>query len=313
VFAALNHLRTILLPFSPNLRGSLLMALAMASFSVTDAITKFLTLQMNFGEVMLLRGLFAGILIGALVLQRRALRPLRVMVVAPVVMRIGGEIGGTILFLAAITNLPLANVSAIIQAQPLAVTLAAVLILGERVGWRRWLAIAAGFAGVLIIVRPGVDGFNLFALLALISVAFYALRDLATKQIPAEIPALLVTFLTTVVIAMVGAVVMVPLGGWVTPSGPAVGLLAVAAVLLLVGYQCIILALRAGDISAVAPFRYTQLLWAMLFGYLVFAEVPDHAMVLGASVIVLSGIYAFHRERVRNRPLATTASASDAL
>ena len=161
-------------------------------------------------------------------------------------------------------------------------------------------------------MRPGVDGFHAYALLALIAVGFYALRDLSTKQIPAEIPALLITFVTTVVVAVVGAMLIVPLGGWVAPSGQALGLLAVAAVLLLVGYQCIILALRAGDISAVAPFRYTQLLWAMLFGYLVFGDAPDGAMVLGASVIVVSGIYAFHRERVRNRPLAI-ASAPDAL
>ncbi|MET0707418.1 MAG: DMT family transporter [Tardiphaga sp.] len=298
---------------SPNLRGSLLMAAAMATFSITDAISKFLTLQMNFGEVMLLRGLFAGALVGVLATHQRALRPLRTLFVAPVALRIVGEIGGTILFLAAITHLPLANVSAIIQAQPLAVTLAAVLILGEPVGWRRWLAIVAGFAGVLIIVRPGVEGFNQFALLALVSVAFYALRDLATKQIPTEIPALFVTLLTTIVITMVGGVLMVPLGGWAAPSGGALGLLACAAVLMLIGYQCIILALRAGDISAIAPFRYTQLLWAMLFGYLVFGDAPDSAMVIGASVIVVSGIYAFHRERVRNRPLSASSVPPDGL
>lgn len=284
------------------------MAVAMACFSVTDAISKFLTAQMNFGEVMVLRGLFACVLVGALVTHQRALRPLRTLFVTPVALRICGEIGGTVLFLAAIAHLPLANVSAIIQALPLAITLGAVLILGEPVGWRRWLAIAAGFCGVLIIVRPGVAGFNQFALLALVSVAFYALRDLATKQIPAEIPALFVTFLTTVVVTMVGAGLVMPLGGWATPSGHALGLLAFAAVLVLAGYQCIILALRAGDISAVAPFRYTQLLWAMLFGYLVFGDAPDGAMIIGATVIVLSGIYSFHRERVRNRLLATNAS-----
>ncbi len=286
------------------------MAAAMASFSITDAISKFLTAQMNFGEMLLLRGVFAGLLVGALAAHRRALRPLRVLLAAPVALRIVGEVGGTVLFLAAITHLPLANVSAIIQSQPLAITLGAVLILGEPVGWRRWLAIAAGFAGVLIIVRPGVEGFNQFALLALVSVAFYALRDLATKQIPADIPALFVALLTTLVITLVGAIMMVPLGGWAAPSGPALALLALAAVLLLIGYQCIILALRAGDISAVAPFRYTQLLWAMLFGYLVFGDAPDAAMVIGASVIVLSGIYAFHRERIRNRPLAVNVSSA---
>jgi drug/metabolite transporter (DMT)-like permease len=296
-------------PLSPNMRGSLLMAVAMAGFSVTDAISKFLTAEMNFGQVMLVRGVLASGLIAALVVHQRAWRPLRVLLVAPVALRIVGEIGGTVLFLAAISHLPLASVSAIIQSQPLAITLAAVVLFKEPVGWRRWLAIAAGFIGVLIVVRPGVQGFNQFAVLALISVAFYALRDLATKQIPSEIPSLFVTLLTSIVVTAVGAAVMLQLGGWSPPSGRSTALLLLAALLLPVGYQGIILALRAGDISAVAPFRYTQLLWAMLFGYLVFGDAPDSAMVIGASVIVLSGMYAFHRERVRNRPIALNTSA----
>lgn len=285
------------------------MTAAMAGFSLNDALTKFLSLQMNFGQVMLLRGVFACVLIGALAWHKGALRPLRILFERSVAMRVFGEIGGTTTFLAAITHLPLANTSAIFQSLPLAITMGAALFLGERVGWRRWMAIAAGFVGVLIIVRPGVEGFNQFSVLALVSVAFCSVRDLATKRIPAEIPALFVTFLTTLVITTVGAILVVPLGGWSPPSSPALGLLMLAAVLVLIGYQCVILALRAGDISAVAPFRYFQLLWAMLLGYLVFGDVPDAMMILGASVIVLSGLYAFHREHVRNRLQATNAAA----
>ena len=162
--------------------------------------------------------------------------------------------------------MPLANTSAIFQALPLVITLGAALVLGEPVGWRRWSAIVAGFIGVIIIVRPGIEGFNQFALLALVSVAFCAIRDLATRQIPAQIPSLFITSVTTVIIAATGAAILVPLGGWTPVSGRALGLLALAAVLLLIGYQCVIMALRTGDISAVAPFRYTALLWAMLLG-----------------------------------------------
>jgi drug/metabolite transporter (DMT)-like permease len=225
----------------------------------------------------------------------------------PVALRVVGEIGGTVTFLAAMTHLPLANVSAIFQSLPLAITLGAAVIFGEPVGWRRWLAIAAGFIGVLVIVRPGVEGFNQFSVLALISVAFCSVRDLATKRISTDIPALFVTLLTALAITIVGAVLMVPLGGWTPLSHHALGLLGLAAVLVLIGYQCVILALRAGDISAVAPFRYSQLIWAMLLGYLVFGDVPDVAMVIGASVIVFSGLYAFHRERVRDRLQAANA------
>lgn len=301
---------------SPNLRGSLFMAIAMASFTMNDAITKAVSSEINFGEIMLVRGVFAIVLIAALTVSRRAVRPLRTLMVRPVALRVMGEVGGTVAFLAAIVHLPLANISAIMQALPLAITLGAAVVLSEPVGWRRWTAIGAGFAGVLVVVRPGLDGFNQFALLALISVLFCTLRDLATNRIPAEIPSLFITLLTTIVVTMVGALVLMPLGGWVQPSARVVGLLALAAVFVLIGYQCVIMAMRAGDISAVAPFRYTALLWAILLGYILFSEVPDVPMIVGASMIVASGLYAFYRERVRARmrPAASVSSLpSDAL
>jgi drug/metabolite transporter (DMT)-like permease len=284
------------------------MAVATAGFTVNDAITKVVSSEMNFGQVMLVRGIFAIGLIAALAFHQGALRSLRTLLVKPVALRVIGEVGGTVSYLAAISHLPLANISAILQALPLLVTLGAALAFGEPVGWRRWLAIIAGFVGVLIIVRPGAEGFNQFTLFALISVVFCALRDLATRRIPAHIPSLFVTLLTTVTVTTTGAVIVVPLGGWTPPSAHALGLLAMAAVLVLIGYQCVIMALRTGDISAVAPFRYLALLWAMLLGYLIFGDVPDAMMITGAAVIVLSGLYAFHRERKRKRPVAATAS-----
>jgi drug/metabolite transporter (DMT)-like permease len=284
------------------------MAVGMAGFTMNDTITKAVASEMNFGRVMLVRGLFAIVLIAALAFHRRAVRPLRTLMMKPVALRVVGEVGGTISFLAAIVHLPLANTAAIFQALPLAVTLGAALTFGEPVGWRRWLAITAGFVGVVIIVRPGVEGFNQFSLFALISVIFCAVRDLATNRIPPQIPSLFITLLTTVAVTTAGGVILIPLGGWTPPSGGALGLLALAAVLLLIGYQFVIMALRTGDISAVAPFRYSALLWAMLLGYLVFGDVPDGMMVTGASIIVLSGLYAFYRERKRDRPVAAGAS-----
>lgn len=284
------------------------MAGAMAAFTLNDTITKSVTSELNVGEIIVVRGLFAMVLVGAFAAWRGALRPLRTLLIRPVGLRVIGEIGGTLTFLSAIAHMPLANASAIFQALPLVITLGAALIFGEPVGWRRWLAIAAGFVGVLVIVRPGTAGFSEVSLLALVSVAFCTLRDLATRKIPTEIPSLFIALLTTFTVSSAGAVIMVPLGGWIPPSPRTVGLLAVAAVLLLIGYQCIISALRTGDISAVAPFRYTALLWAMLLGYLAFGDRPDGFMLLGAGIIVASGLYAFYRERVRNR-LRPAASA----
>jgi drug/metabolite transporter (DMT)-like permease len=290
------------------MRGSLLMAAAMAGFTMNDAITKAVSSEMNFGEIMLVRGVVAIALIATLAWHQGAIRPLRTLVMKPVALRVAGEVLGTVAFLAAIVHLPLANTAAIFQALPLAVTLGAALMFREPVGWRRWLAIAAGFIGVLIIVRPGVEGFNQFSLFALISVLFCAVRDLATRRIPAQVPSLFITLVTTVTVTIAGAAIIVPLGGWTPPSPRALGLLTLAAVLLLIGYQCVIMALRSGDISAVAPFRYSALLWAMLLGYLVFGDVPDAMMATGATIIVLSGLYAFYRERIRHRPVAADAS-----
>jgi len=284
------------------------MFVGMAGFTMNDAITKSVSSEMNFGQMMLVRGLIAIVLIATLAWHQGALRPLRTLLVKPVALRVAGEVGGTVSFLAAIVHLPLANTSAIFQVLPLAVTLGAAMLFGEPVGWRRWLAIATGFAGVLIIVRPGVAGFNQYSLLALVAVVFCAGRDLATRQIPAQIPSLFITLLTTAVVTATGAAIIMPLGGWAPPSPRALSLLTLAAVLLLIGYQCVIVALRSGDISAVAPFRYSALLWAMLLGYLVFGDVPDAMMVTGASIIVLSGLYAFYRERIRHRPVAADAS-----
>ncbi|MCP1832335.1 drug/metabolite transporter (DMT)-like permease [Bradyrhizobium sp. USDA 4532] len=283
------------------------MAAAMASFTVNDTITKAVSAELNIGEILLVRGLVAMVLVAALAWYRDALRSFSVLLIWPVGLRVLGEIGGTLTYLSAIAQIPLANASAIFQALPLVITLGAALVFGEPVGWRRWLAIAAGFIGVLVIVRPGAGGFSQAALLALASVGFCAVRDLATRRIPKELPTVFITLLTTMTVTTAGAVVLVPLGGWRPPSGTALGLLILAAVLILIGYQCIIVSLRTGDISAVAPFRYTALPWAMLTGYLAFGHKPDGPMLAGAAIIVASGLYAFYRERKRDklRPAAT--------
>ena len=183
------------------------MAVSMAAFTTNDSITKVVSSEMNFGQVMLVRGLFAIMLVAAFAWYQGALRPLRTLVQKPVALRVVGEIGGTISFMAALVHLPLANTSAILQALPLAITLGAAVIFREPVGWRRWSAIGVGFVGVLIIVRPGLAGFNQFALLALLSVAFCALRDLATRKIPAHIPSLFITLLTTITVTSAGGLI----------------------------------------------------------------------------------------------------------
>lgn len=282
------------------------MTVSMAGFTVNDAIVKYVSDGMNMGQIILLRGFFATALISLLAWQQRAFANLRHALQPMVMLRVVSEAIATIGFMIALANLPIANVSAVLQALPLAVTMGAALFFGESVGWRRWLAIIAGFIGVAIIVKPGVEGFSVYSLAALACVFWCAVRDLATKRIPHNVSSFFVSTLTAAMVTVSGAILIQPMGGWTSPAMPDLLLLAVAAGLLLVGYQFIILAMRAGDISFVAPFRYTSLLFAIVLGFAVFGDVPGLAMIAGASIIVASGLYMLYRERVvgRSKPAA---------
>ncbi|TIM26348.1 MAG: DMT family transporter [Mesorhizobium sp.] len=294
---------------SPNLRGALFMVVAMSGFTLNDAITKVASESMNMAQVMLIRGAFASLFVGLLAWQRGALALPGSMLQPMVAIRVIGEAGATASFLIALAHLPIANVSAVLQALPLAVTMGAALVFKEGVGWRRWLAIAIGFTGVLIIVRPGFEGFSIYSLLALACVACCAVRDLATKRIPQAIPTLLVSTTTALAMTMLGAALLLPMGGWTPMTGESTASLAMAAVLVVIGYQFIIMAMRVGDISFIAPFRYTALLWSILLGLFIFGDVPDLPMILGASVIVGSGLYALYRERIVGRRKTAAESA----
>jgi drug/metabolite transporter (DMT)-like permease len=298
------------LNLSPNIAGSLFMAISMAGFTLNDTIVKFVATDMNMGQVMLVRGVFATLFIVALAYHQGALPMWRMVFHPTVAARAVCELFATITFLLALTHMPIANVSAILQALPLAVTMGAAMFFGEPVGWRRWLSIAVGFAGVMVVVRPGMEGFSPFALMVLLCVLFCAVRDLVTRRMPPEIPSTLASVATAGVVALCGGVLIVPLGGWTPMSGDAFGLLAAAALLVVIGYQFIIMAMRVGDISFIAPFRYTALLWAILLGFLVFGDVPDLAMIVGAAIIVASGLYMLYRERIVNarRPVAGSTS-----
>ncbi|PBB42971.1 EamA family transporter [Mesorhizobium sp. WSM3866] len=297
------------MPLSPNLRGALFMVVAMIGFTLNDAITKFSSESMNMAQVMLVRGAFASLFVGLLAWRRGALADPRAMLQPMVALRVAGEAGATVSFLIALAHLPIANVSAVLQALPLAVTMGAALFFGEGVGWRRWLAIAVGFAGVLIIVRPGFEGFSAYSLLALASVGCCAVRDLATKRIPQAIPTMLVSTATALAMTILGALLLPPMGGWTPMTAKATALLALAAVLVLIGYQFIIMAMRSGDISFIAPFRYTALLWSIVLGLVIFGDIPDLPMIVGAAIIIGSGLYALYRERLvgRRQPAAESA------
>lgn len=297
---------------SPNIAGAAFMAIAMASFTVNDTMTKWLSAEMNMGQVMVMRGVFASLLIGAIAWHRGELANPRLALHPLVLLRSAAELGATVAFLLALAHLPIANVAAVLQALPLAVTMGAALFFGEPVGWRRWLSIAVGFFGVLVIIRPGFDGFSVYSLYVLGSVACCVVRDLATRRLPAQIPGMLVSTVTAVLVTFCGLFMVQPMGGWQPLDLQNTLVLLGAAVLLVIGYVHIIKAMRTGDISFIAPFRYTSLLWALVLGYVVFEDIPDVAMLVGAAIIVGSGLYMLVRERrvAAGLPAARSTSPS---
>lgn len=273
------------------------MVLSMAGFSFNDAMVKSVAGDLPLFQAIFLRGIVAVALIGVLAWARGALR------FRPgagdrrlIGLRCVGEIGGTLCFLTALFHMPIANATAILQSVPLAVTLAAALFFGETVGWRRYVAIAIGFVGVLIVVRPGPEGFDGYALWAVGAIGFIVLRDLSTRRMSSAVPALGVVLITAIAITAVAGVLAF-VTEWRPVTAGQMGRLSAGAVFLSVGYLFGVLTMRLGEIGFVQPFRYTLLLWAVLFGIVMFGEWPDAAMLLGSAIVVATGLFTFNRER----------------
>jgi len=231
-----------------------------------------------------------------------ALRSWRIILKPMIIIRVICEILAAVTYITALGMMPIANASAILQSLPLVVTFGAALFFREPVGWRRWSAILVGLIGVLIIIRPGPDGFTAAALLCVGSVLTTAGRDLATRGIAPEIPSLMITVVTAVSVTVVGALLTPLLGGWEPVSVTSLSHLLLAAILVLVGYQSVIMAMRTGEISFVAPFRYTSLIFSTLLGFVFFAEFPDVWTLGGAAIVIASGLYTFYREAKRHVP-----------
>lgn len=274
------------------------MSASMLAFVLNDGQMKYLFADISIYQAIFLRGVLTIPLIAALAWhQRQLFIRLSRSDWKFVALRAFAEIMATVGFLTALANMPLANVSAILQALPLTVTMAAALFLAEPVGWRRWTAIGIGFIGVMIIVRPGLEGFSVYSLYALFAVGCVTMRDIATRRLSNETPSLFVALVTAIAITGLGAV-MVPSVSWVQPSGSMWLVIAGASVAIIFGYLFSIMTMRVGEISFVAPFRYTAMVWAILMGVLLFGEWPDTYTITGTAIIVVTGLYSFHRERL---------------
>lgn len=290
-----------------NLRGIVLMVASMAGFAMEDMFIKWAAADMPTGQVLLMIGLVGGAVFALMAraqgqrsLVREALHP-------AVIGRNLGEMVGTFGFVTALTLAPLSTVSAVAQAMPLAVTMGAALFLGERVGWRRWTAIIVGFAGVLLIIRPGLDGFDPHALWAVLAVFGLGGRDLFTRRVPASITTVQLSVWGFLAVALLGAGMLGVSGGVQVPGAAQSGYIAGALAFGIAAYWALTKANRLGEMSVITPFRYSRLLFGVAIGMTVFAERPDALTVLGGLIIIGSGLYTFARERARKRALSMTA------
>lgn len=278
-------------------RAIIFMVVSMALFAMEDMFIKVAAGRVPLGQVLVLLGIGGTVIFGAMAASRGERLFSRDLFAPSVVVRMIGEAVGTIGFATAIALTPITTASAIIQAMPLAVTLGAALVLGEKVGWRRWTAIAAGFLGVLIVIRPGTAGFEPMSFFAVLGVFGLSLRDLATRVVPAHIGSAQLSAWSFAATVPAGLLWNLVAGAqWVALSGPDWGLLAATQGFGVLAYAALVQATRRGAVAVVAPFRYSRIVFAMIVGVLVFGERPDVWTLLGTAIIVVSGLYAFWRE-----------------
>ena len=282
---------------SDNLRGAVLMALAMGGFALEDMFIKLLADSLPVGQILVFLGI-GGALAFGLIAHRKGQQLLSPALLTPaLLLRNIAELVGTLGFVLGFVLASLATASAILQAAPLFVTLGAVLFLGEKVGWRRWTAIVVGFFGVILIVRPGMAGFEPASLFAVIGVIGLAGRDLATRVIPRAVSSYQISSWAFAMIIPAGVFLLVVMDApAVIPNALQITGLVAALGVGVLAYYALVASMRVGELSFVTPFRYTRMLFALIVAVLVFGERPDALTLLGAAIIVAAGLFTLWRE-----------------
>jgi drug/metabolite transporter (DMT)-like permease len=282
-----------------NRVGAAWMVTAMAGFAVEDTFLKAAAQSMPVGQVMILFGL-GGVVVFALWARLTGARVLTREAVGPVMrLRAVFEFAGRLFYTLALALTTLSATTAILQATPIVVVGAAALFLGEKVGWRRWLAIGIGMVGVLIVLRPLPGSFSLLSLLAVAGMLGFAGRDLASRVAPLSLSTPVLGVYGFAIVALAGAVFGLWEGRAFAWAPGALAAMAAAVGVGVFAYGALMRAMRTGDVSAVTPFRYTRLLFGVALGVLVFGEQLDGAMILGCAVIVGSGLFILSRSGKR--------------
>jgi drug/metabolite transporter (DMT)-like permease len=276
----------------------------MAAYAVSDVATKLVAQTHPFGETLAVRGAFTILVVALVLLVSGYWRHVPRALSGAVLLRALLDALSAALYIAALINMPIANAAALNMVHPLILVALSVIFLAEAVGWRRWSAVVIGFIGVLFIVKPTPEAFNIFAVVGLGAPFFGALRELVTRRLDPTLPGMAITLVSVIMLTLLACIYGLT-ERWQPITARELGYLSFAACFFSVATYLVVYAFRtAAEVSAVAPFRYTFLIWAGLAGYVSFDEVPDGWAIAGALLIVASGLYALHRETVRRRAAA---------
>ncbi len=285
------------------------MILAMASFTAGDTMTKLMAGEVPVGQIILIRGIVATTVITLICMRVGVINYVPHLIKRTILGRSLSDMLGTIFFITALMHMPIANLTAVMQAVPLLVIGFAALFLGEKVGLRRTLAIVIGLIGVLLIVKPSPASLTFYDGLALGLIVAVALRDIITRRLTIDVPTMIVVLGNAVIVTLSG-LVLYPFEDWVTPSPRHLVLLLCGGLFLTLGYVCMVITIRMGDIAQTAIYRYSVVLFALISGAFVFHEFPDRWAFIGIALIVASGIYAMLRERRLARASCTAKKQS---
>jgi drug/metabolite transporter (DMT)-like permease len=282
---------------SPTGRGIASMILGMALLTTNDSILKWLTTSYPVGQVLFMRGIFVFVPVAFFVWRAGGLDSLRIRNYRGQAARAAMAVGSSYVFVIGLSLLPIADAIAISFAGPLFITALATPLLGERVGWRRWVAVMIGFAGVLVMIRPIGDMVRMAALLPLSAACIGAFRDIVTRGISRTDTSVSILTVSTVAVTLSGLFSLPH--GWRTPVPMDIGLLALAGLLLGSAHFFMIEAYRQAEAAVVAPFKYTSMIWALLAGFLVWGDIPDGWTFAGSALVIASGLYILHRKTRR--------------
>lgn len=276
--------------------GITAMLLCCLLFVFNDALVKYGTETLSLGQLLLIRSTLATMAVTIFAWRRRILRRPRLCFKLPVLVRSAADGAATVFYTIGLVHMPIANACAIGQITPLAITAASALVLREIVGWRRWLSVAFGFLGMLTMVRPGSDGFNVWSLMIALSVALIVVRDLSTRFVDPDTDniLLLIANLTAITLVAGGMAAFEP---WQPVDFRNLVVIVAAGVFVIGGIVFSIEAMQHGDVSLISPFRYSALLFALLIGFMVWGDTPDPATLIGTAIVVASGLYILYAER----------------